>query len=84
MEKLSLDQALKVRANFVNFATREGLLTAQQATEELGNLFASPLRIRLEDSYLTMSRIGSSFTLNRAQRKKIYMIFANAVNHATF
>lgn len=84
MRKLNNFEALQARANFVNFCTRDGLLTTEQAREELTRLFANVVRPRLRESYLMGARIGASFTLNRTQRIAVYTTFENALNHATF
>lgn len=65
------------------FLTRDVGLTSVQAREEVERLFAAPRVPRLRASYLTMSRVGATFAVNRAMRSSIFMSFENALNNAT-
>lgn len=56
-----------------------------QANEELSRLFAAPMVPVLRDHYVfRMSRVGASFTLNRAQRIHIFEAFEAAQRVAAF
>jgi hypothetical protein len=69
---------------FVEFAVRNSLLTREQADYEVKNYLTVNGQIRQEASYLTVRRVDAPFTLDRIQRKAIYLLFANAINHSTF
>jgi DnaJ-class molecular chaperone len=71
--------AMTVQTIFVNFVSRDGTLTREQATEEFARLQNKTL-----DQYLTTCRIGGTFRLDRAARRSLYLTYENAQNHAGF
>lgn len=62
------------------FLRREFGFTAEEATVELGFLFAAPRVPALRVFYLMVRRIGATVALNRIMRRAIYTAFENAQN----
>lgn len=80
---LTIAAYYEARATAALFLVRDCGLTAAQAQEELGRLFAAPRVPRLRASYLIMSRVGATFAVSRAMRSSMFMSFENALNQAT-
>lgn len=75
--------ATLIRHTFIEFMVRDGF-DRKQASHEFDNFLTVNGQIRLRDSYLMMSRLGATLSLNREARAKVYMTFENALNHASF
>jgi hypothetical protein len=78
---LSAPELSRLHATFTAFMQRDGF-TYEQAASELSILLVNDRPV-IESYYMTARRTGQSFALNRLQRAKVYLTFANAINHAT-
>lgn len=56
-------------------------VTVDQFNEELPRLVAAG---RDQNAYVMTSRVGASFSLNRAARISLFLSWENAGNHASF
>jgi hypothetical protein len=83
----SIDFVATHRRVFIGFMVREGYTVAQASEEftRLNSALTVPVG-RLDFAtlrpYLTLSRVGASFTLDRKGRISLASLFDNAGNHA--
>lgn len=75
--------SFKARTIFIEFMARDGF-DRESSSYEFDEFLSINGKVRVEQSYLTMSRVGAKIVTNRSGRAKIYSTFANALNHATF
>lgn len=73
----------KARAIFIEFMARDGF-GRDESAYEFDEFLTINGKVRVKESYLTMSRIGAKIVTNRVGRTNIYNTFASALNHATF
>jgi len=69
---------------FIEFVLRETALTREEAAYEFENFLTINGQVRTKESYMTVSRIGANFQMNRLARIGAYATFENAMNHAEF
>lgn len=72
-----------VRQTMALFLVRDFDFTPAQAQRELNYLMLAPGLTGTQTNYLMQRRLGSTVSLNRAERMRVYMAFQNAINHAT-
>lgn len=68
---------------FVKMLIRGMGFTAPQATSEICLIVVNGVQMNI-GNYLSVSRIGATKMLSRADRSRVYATFENALNHAIF